>query len=555
MSTPIPPQVENYLRMVEADEPRACKDQHALASYLRRVFETEDLVVDTQLIANYLRLEKYFPFSRLYPWEECLLVLWNCVFTQDGLPRWPDVLAMLGRGSGKDGFIAFDAFCMVSPYNPIHDYNVDICAYNEDQAMQPVQDVVRALERPGYESKLNKFYAHTQETVRGRKNGGAINGRTNNPKGRNGLRSGKIYFNEVHLYENYNNIKVFTAGLGKVAHPRRGIFTSNGHTSDGPLDDYLAQAKRILFEGEVDGGFLPFVFRLDAEDEVHDEANWYKACPSLLYRDSLLQETRKEYEGWLKNPVEHGDFMAMRMGLRTGFSEISVTDYEKVLETKKDLPDMTRWSCIAGVDYAELSDWASVVLHFRRGNDRFDLHHSWICAQSKTLPLIHAPWQTWAQDGEVTVVDDVSISPDLLAAYVQEAGRRYNVKMLSMDHFRWTLVAESFRRIGFDATDRDRVHLVRPSDIMQTDPVIQECFNRGYFHWGDSPPLRWAVNNTKRVRASKKLGADTGNYYYAKIEGKSRKTDPFMALVAAMTVEDRLGAGTAVRPPMAAVTW
>lgn len=555
MSTPIPPQVETYLEMVERDQPRACKDQHALAAYVRRVFETEDLTVDTELIANYLKLVKYFPYDRLYPWEEFLLVLWNCVYTADGLPRWPDLFAMLGRGSGKDGLIAFDGFCMLSPYNPAKNYNVDVCAYNEDQAMQPVQDVVRALERPGTESKLAKFYAHTQEEVRGRKNGGVMLGRTNNPKGRNGLRSGKVYFNELHLYENYNNIKVFTAGLGKTDDPRRGMFTSNGHISDGPLDDYLAQAQRILFEGEADGGLLPFVCRLDAEAEVNDEANWYKACPSLQYRDSLLQETRKEYEGWLKNPVEHGDFMAVRMGLRAGFTEVSVTDYDKVLLTNKPVPDLTRRACVAGMDYAELSDWASVVLHFRVGDQRYDLHHSWICAKSKTLPLIHAPWQTWVSSGEITLVDDVSISPDLLAAYIQEMGRRYSIQMLSMDHYRWTLVSTAFRRIGFDANDKDRVHLVRPSDIMQTDPVIQECFDRQYFHWGDSPPMRWAVNNTKRVRASKKTGSDTGNYYYAKIEGKSRKTDPFMALVAAMTVEDRLDRVTMVRQPIAAVTW
>jgi len=55
-----------------------------------------------------------------------------------------------------------------------------------------------------------------------------------------------------------------------------------------------------------------------------------------------------------------------------------------------------------------------------------------------------------------------------------------------------------------------------------------------------NPVLRWAANNTKKVRAGKTLGTDTGNYYYAKIEGRSRKTDPFMAFVAAMVIEDKL---------------
>ena len=95
--------------------------------------------------------------------------------------------------------------------------------------------------------------------------------------------------------------------------------------------------------------------------------------------------------------------------------------------------------------------------------------------------------------------------------------------------------------------------MVRPSDIMSVDPVIQDCFNRNLFSWGNVPHLRWAVNNTKRVRSSRAIGAETGNFYYAKIEAKSRKTDPFMALAASMVIEPLLGSGggTLAEPPAA----
>jgi len=241
--------------------------------------------------------------------------------------------------------------------------------------------------------------------------------------------------------------------------------------------------------------------------------------------------------------------MTKRMGIRSGAKEISVTDYENVIATNKPLPDMQKWSCTVGIDYAELNDWTAVNMHFRRGEERFDINHAWICLQSKTLHRVKAPWQAWAEQGHVTVVDDVSIHPDLIANYIAEAGRKYNIKMLAMDHYRWTLMADSLRRIGFDAKDKNKVKLVRPSDIMQVEPVIQECFNRNLFSWGDVPHLRWAVNNTKRVRSSRKEGSDTGNFIYAKIEAKSRKTDPFMALVASMTVESVLGNGQPVMPP------
>lgn len=555
MSCKIPLEIEKYLLSVETDNPRACKEQHALAVYIRRIFDTEDIFVDTEQLSNYIKLEKYFPYGGLLPWELFLTALWNCTYTKTKLPRWKTLFCMVGRGAGKDGFIGFDSLCAVSPYNPVSHYNVDICANNEDQAMTPVNDLVETLENPKHEVRLKKHFYHTKERVQGRRNKGVIRGRTNNPKGRDGLRSGKVIFNEVHQFENYDNIKVFTTGQGKVAQARTGIFTSNGDISDGPLDDYLARGRRILFEGEADNGFLPFICCLNNIDEVHDKDNWTMANPSLAYFPHLMQEIENEYVEWREHPEQHGDFMTKRMGIRAGQRELAVTDYENVKRTNKPLPDMTGWSCIVGIDYAELSDWASVNLHFKQGEQRFDINHTWICAQSKTLTRVKAPYKDWARRGIVTIVDDVSIHPDLIAGYILQAAKQYNIRMLALDNYRWTLLSESLKKIGFDASDKERVKLVRPTDIMQIEPVIQECFDRDLLSWGDNPCLRWAVNNTKRVRSSRKIGVDTGNFIYAKIEAKSRKTDPFMAFVAAMTCEPKLGQGNIVTmPPIGAIS-
>lgn len=553
MTCNIPVEVLRYIEAVEADTPRACPEQHALADLIRKTFETENVYVDTEQLRKYLGLARYFSFD-LLPWEEFLTALWLCTYKANGLPRWKTLFAEVGRGAGKDGFISFIAACAVSPYNPVSHYNVDICANNEEQATTPVKDLAEVLESPKWEAKLKKHYYHTKEIVQGRKKKGVVKGRTNNPSGRDGMRSGMIIFNEVHQYQNYDNIKVFKTGLGKVAQPREGYFTSNGDVNDGPNDDLLARARRILFEGEPDNGFLPFVCCLPSVEAVHDPANWYMANPSLIYFPHLLQEIEDEYREWCEHPEQNGDFLTKRMGIRAGAKEISVTDYSKIQATKKPLPDLSRMSCTVGVDYAELSDWASINLHFRIGENRYDINHAWVCLHSKTLGRVKAPWQQWAEDGKITVVDDVSIHPDLLAAYVRETGTKYNIRKLAMDNYRWTLVSESFRKIGFDAKDKSRVCLVRPSDIMKVDPVIQVCFDRELFHWGDVPQLRWAVNNTKRVRSSRKMGVDTGNFIYAKIEAKSRKTDPFMALVASMVVEEALGTGQPVElPPVGAI--
>ena len=549
MSCKIPPEVLEYIELVESGNPRACKEQHALVALVRKVFETEDIFVETERLAKYMGLQKYFPYN-LFPWEKFIFALWNCTYKEPGVPRWTKLLCMVGRGAGKDGYIAFDSAAMISPYNPAERYDVDICANEEEQAMRPLKDFLEVLDSPKWHEKLKKHYYHTKEVAQGKKNKGNIKGRTNNPKSRDGMRSGKTVFNEVHAFQNYDNIKVFITGQGKVDEPRSGYFTSNGDVTGGPLDDLLETGKRILFEGEPDKGFLPFICCLNSKDEVYDPLNWYMANPSLQYRPTLFAKTQEEYEDWIIHPEQNSDFLTKRMGLRSGFKEISVTDYEKILATKKPLPDMRGWSCTVGLDYAEINDWVSVNFHFKKGAERYDINHAWICRDSKTLGRVKAPWKDWCEKGYCTYVDDVSINPQLIAEYIKKMGKLYNIKMLAMDHYRWALMAETLKSVGFDANDKNRVKLIRPSDIMKVDPVIQECFDRELFHWGDCPPLRWATNNTKRMRSGKSAGTDTGNYYYAKIEGKSRKTDPFMALVASMVVEPVLGSGEAAQLPL-----
>lgn len=544
MNCKLPPEISDYLELVERGPWRVCEEQKTMARMVRRCFETEGIYVDEKQLASYLSLEKYFPFA-LFPWEKFLIAIWDCTYWQEsGLPRWPTVFALLGRGAGKDGFISFDSFCSISPFCEVKRYDVDICANLEEQAMRPLTDLVEALEQPGVEKKLKKHFYHTKVMVQGKKNRGAVRGRTNNPKSRDGMRTGKAIFNELHQYQDYANITVFRTGQGKTPHPRNGYFSSNGNVFDGPLDDLLARSRRILFDGEADEGFFPFICCLKDKSQVTNPENWYMANPSLPYLPHLLQEIKDEYRDWTEAPEQNPDFLTKRMGLRSQAAEISVTDYDNILATKRDLPDLRGWACTAGIDYAELSDWASINLHFRREEDRFDINHAWVCAQSKTLHRVRAPWREWEKAGHLTVVDDVSIHPDLLAGYLLQAALLYNIKGLAMDNFRWTLVSASLRKIGFDPETRKNVKLVRPSDIMKVDPVIQDCFKRQLFTWGDVPHLRWAVNNTKRVRSSRAVGADTGNFYYAKIEAKSRKTDPFMALVASMTIESLLGVGS-----------
>ena len=276
------PRIEEFMEAVESEKIRASREVKALVSHVRSCFKNEDIYTDSEQLTKYIGIAKYFPFEKLFPWQIFVVGLHDCTYWRvSKTPRWPDLFCMLGRGAGKDGTIAWESACLVSPYNGIRAYDVDICANNEDQALRPVKDVVEALETPEHTKKLKKFYYWTSEKVVGTETKSTILGRTNNPSGKDGMRSGMVVFNEIHQYQDYKNIEVFTTGLGKKPHPRRSYYTTQGDIREGPLDDMLGTATDILFDDLPDNGMLPFICRLDNKEEVYDEKNWEKANPSL----------------------------------------------------------------------------------------------------------------------------------------------------------------------------------------------------------------------------------------------------------------------------------
>lgn len=544
--------IQDYIRSIRSGEVPASREIHQACDYIEGKLNNPDVFVDTEKTEKAVELiERYFRM-KLFPWEKFVLALVHCYYRSSDTLVFTEYLIMMGRGNGKNGFISGVAWYLTTMYHGVPGYNVDIIANSEDQAKTSFEDIYQMLEDTWAKSK--KFFYKSKEEIVSLRTRSYIKFNTSNARTKDGKRSACLIFDEIHEYQNSDTIKVFRSGFGKRKHSRTFYITTNGYVRDGVLDDRLRIANDVL-NGEIKNSRLcPLIYKLDDEKEADNKELWVKANPSLPYLPTLQLEIEQNFIDKDYDPTVASDLYTKRFNLPKGNAEIAVTDYSKVKATSRELPKLDGWTCTVGMDYAELSDWAAVNLHFRRGPQRYDINHAWLCTQSKTLQRVKAPWREWAERGLVTVVDDVSIHPDLLADYIRLAGQRYNVKMLAIDNYRWTLVSESLRKIGFDAQDKSRVKLVRPSDIMQVEPVIQECFDRELFTWGDNPCLRWAVNNTKRVRSSRSLGVDTGNFIYAKIDAKSRKTDPWMALVASMVIEPVLGGGAAAEiPPVGAI--
>lgn len=526
------PEINQYIRLVETGKIVACEDQKNLVSHVRNVFATEKLLIDKERLEAYRSYQVYFPFE-LFPWEWFVLTLFLCVFREDGLPRWPQAFVLLGRGAGKNGFAGFISFCAMSRVNGISHYNVDICANSEEQAMTTFNDLYSILDDSGKYGPLGEYWDWNKVTITNKTTKSNLKYRTDNPKSKDGMRPGMVVFDEVHQYTNWKNINVFTTGLGKCPHPRRLYLTTDGDVRDGVLDKLKERAKKIL-DGEIeDGGFLPFICRLDDKAEVHDKKLWQKANPSLIYLPSLMAQIEDEYSDYLLDPVNSTDFMTKRMNLPQQMVDQVVALWDDIVATNREVPNLDGELCVCGIDFAKTTDFISAVLLFRQDGDYQIIHHSWFCAESKDRQRIKAPLDEWIERGIVTLVDDVEIHPDFITEWIYDMSHRYAIQRIGIDSYRHSFFMRELSSIGWYAKD-GAVKLLRPSDVMLAQPKINSAFVNHRFVWGDDPMLRWCTNNAKLEPAAH------GNFTYGKIEPKSRKTDAFMALVAAMCVEDAI---------------
>ncbi len=521
------PEIQDYIDLVRSGVIEVCKEQLLLCDYVEKCFNDENLFIDEEQLKKYLGLQKYFPFQ-LLEWEVFCFTLHNCTYSKPGILRWPDLFILVGRGAGKNGYLAFEDFCLISQYNKVKKYHIDICANSEEQAMTSFNDVYDVLEEN--KTKLEKHFTWNKEVIKNKKTGSELRFRTSNAKTKDGGRQGKVDFDEYHQYEDYKTINVFLTGLGKKADPRTTITTTNGDVRDGPLDKLIARSGQILNGAIDDNGMLPFICKLDDENEVDNPKMWDKANPSLHHFPHLQAEMKKEYINYKDDPISNSAFMTKRMNIPKGNKDVEVTSWENILATNQDIPDLTGCTCIAGIDYMKTTDFLCAGVLFKYNGKYIWISHSWVCESSNDLGRIKAPLREWEEAKFLTFISGPEIPPDIPAKWLAEQAQKYNITTMWMDNYRYTLLAKALRDAGFDTDKKgaNNIRLTRPSNEMLIAPVITSAFVNHNIVWGDNPLMRWYANNTCMITSQ------AGNITYGKIEPKSRKTDGFKAFIAAM---------------------
>ncbi len=522
--------IQIYIDLVRSGTVEVCQEQIQLCDLVEKAFNEENLYVDNEQLEKYLSYQKYFPY-KLFEWEEFCFALHNCVYREDGHLRWPVLFIMVGRGTGKNGFLSFEDFCLLTETNGVKEYHIDIFAMSEDQAMQSWNDVYNVLE--DNKAKMQKHFYWNKKVIINKKTKSEFRYRTSNYKSKDGGRQGKIDMDEYHAYSDYKLVDTATTGLGKKSHPRRTIITTDGDVREGPLDEMLILCEEILNGERTDNGILPFICKVESEEEVKDPQKWEKAIPSLRYLPNLKYEIEIEFTNYLINPIANRSFAVKRLNYRLQSKEGEVTSWDNILATNREIDkeQLNGLPCIAGIDYMKTTDFLSAGLLFKVGDEDIWIEHTWVCKKSPDLPRIKMDLNMCEAMGLLTFVDGPEIPPELPCYWLANTAAALNATIIivGIDFYRYTLLAKALKEILYASDEKgyENIILVRPSDEMKNIPIITSDFANQRIIAGDDPLFRWGVNNSKQVTLP------SGNIVYGKIEPKSRKTDPFKAYVAA----------------------
>lgn len=530
--------INPYMEKILNNEIEHCKEQEDMINnIIIPVLEREDVHIDEKRIEEGLSLQKYFHY-KLIEWEIFLFALIVGVLTNDGDIFFKDIKIIVGRGSGKNGFVSFLVFYLLSPYHDIRGYDIELLANAEKQAKTTFGDIYEVITEPekkSYKSALDKNYKATKEEIIGIKTKSTLRFNTSSKKGKDSKRTGCIIFDEKHEYKDTENINTLTSGLGKVKHGREITITTDGHVRGGVLDKEKDLAKEILRKYDPLNRTLIFWCRIEDEKEWDDPTKWIKAIPSIddfkTLKDRISQEV-------LKMPFTQDyfpEFMAKRMNFPIGNKDIEVATWDNIKAANKELINLEGLECVGAVDYSSTDDFTAVCLLFKVKGKYYLIHHTFVCVKSRDLPGIKAPISKWVKEpyNHITMVDDVEIPGEVVTGWFDEMGKKYKIKKIAIDKYRHSFLSSKFKEIGFDAHKKKKLVITRPSNIMEVHPIVNSIFINQNIIWGDSPIMNWYTNNTKKEQQGI-------NILYGKIEPHYRKTDGFMALVNAIILSGEL---------------
>lgn len=314
---------------------------------------------------------------------------------------------------------------------------------------------------------------------------------------KHGLNVSGLVFDEIHAQPNRKLYDVLTKGSGDAREqPLFFIITTAGNDKNSICYELHTKALDLMAGRKKDPAFYPVVYGLEGEADWTDEANWYKANPSLGHTIQI-DRVREAYQNAIENPAEENVFKQLRLNIWTS---ASIRWIPEQVYDRGNLPidrDALRGRmCYAGLDLSSTSDITALVLTFPpRTEDEKYILLPFFWLPEDTLELRcrrdHVLYDVWQKQGFIQTTEGNVIHYGFIEKFIEQLGETYNIREIAYDRWNATQMVQNLEDMGFTMVPFGQ-------GFKDMSPPSKELFKllmEGNIIHGGNPVLKWMAGN------------------------------------------------------------
>jgi len=314
---------------------------------------------------------------------------------------------------------------------------------------------------------------------------------------KHGLNVSGLVFDEIHAQPNRKLYDVLTKGSGDAREqPLFFIITTAGTDKNSICYELHSKALDIKAGRKKDHTFYPVVYGLTEADDWNDEANWYKANPSLGHTISI-DRVREAYKNALENPAEENVFKQLRLNIWTSATVCWIPDhiYDRG-NLSIDLESLQGRECYGGLDLSSTSDITAFVLVFPpRGEDEKYIVLPFFWLPEDTLGLRcrrdHVLYDVWELQGYIQTTEGNVIHYGFIEKFIEELGEKYHIKEIAFDRWNATQMVQNLEGMGFTVVPFGQGY----KDMSPPSKELYKLLMEGNINHGGHPVLKWMAQN------------------------------------------------------------
>lgn len=314
---------------------------------------------------------------------------------------------------------------------------------------------------------------------------------------KHGLNVSACVFDELHTQPTRALYDVMTQGSGDArAQPLWFFLTTAGTDRTSICWEVHQKALDILEGRKADPRFYPVVYGLPEDADWHDEANWYKANPSLGHTIDI-EKVRDAYRKALETPMDEMQFRQLRLNqwVKSSVRWMRMDKWD-ACEGEIDLDRLRGRPCYAGLDLSSTSDLTAFVLVFPpddEGEPYIIVPYFWLPEEQMKIRVRrdHVMYDQWAGQGFIELTEGDVVHYGAVKQRILEICEMFDVQEIAVDRWNATMMIQELEDEGLTVVrfGQGFKDMSPPTKELMRLVLRQEIRHSGH------PVLRWNIDN------------------------------------------------------------